>query len=441
MAAVCYDGNGYRRIVFVNREGARKSIRLGKVTDKQANAIRVKVEGLIGGIISGVVDDEVSRWLAAIPDALHEKLAAVGLVASRTGSRLEAWLDKYLDAKSGLKPESLRKLGQTKAKLLAFFDADPPIRAITPDQAADWRTWLTKQGMSEASVKTHCGNAKSFFNEAVERELIGRSPFRHLVSGNTSSKVTHYVTPEVIAKVIDAAPDHRWKLLFGLARYAGLRAPSETHLLTWANVDWTGKRLTVRSPKTERFEGHAARVVPIDPRLMKLLRAAHDELGPDGADRLVNIRGKGAMMRKVAAICATAGVKVWPRLWQTLRSSCEKEWADAGHPQYAVSRWIGHSILVSGKHYANAATDKAFEAAAAGGPAARIAAQQPSETPREASKPAGAANSENDATPADRKGLRQSAEDCQDVEKWSRGELNPRPEISDESPLHAYPSF
>ena len=33
-------------------------------------------------------------------------------------------------------------------------------------------------------------------------------------------------------------------------------------------------------------------------------------------------------------------------------------------PQYAVSKWIGHSIAVSGKHYANSVPDEVFDRAA-----------------------------------------------------------------------------
>jgi hypothetical protein len=36
------------------------------VTTKQATAFKVKVEALIGQTITGVVDDEVSRWLASL---------------------------------------------------------------------------------------------------------------------------------------------------------------------------------------------------------------------------------------------------------------------------------------------------------------------------------------------------------------------------------------
>ena len=32
-------------------------------------------------------------------------------------------------------------------------------------------------------------------------------------------------------------------------------------------------------------------------------------------------------------------------------------------PQYAVSRWMGHSLTVSGKHYANHVPDELFDLA------------------------------------------------------------------------------
>lgn len=128
-------------------------------------------------------------------------------------------------------------------------------------------------------------------------------------------------------------------------------------------MDFDRGRVTVRSPKTERYEGHERRVVPITPRLMELLQARFDGCR-EGEDRLVTINGKGALIRPVRRIWARAGVEPWQRLWQTLRSSCEKEWAMT-FPQYAVGKWIGHSITVSGKHYANAVPDELFARAAA----------------------------------------------------------------------------
>ncbi len=76
-----------------------------------------------------------------------------------------------------------------------------------------------------------------------------------------------------------------------------------------------------------------------------------------------------------------AGVEPWKRLWQTLRSSCEKQWAMT-LPQFAVSRWIGHSIEISGKHYTNAVPDELFDQAAGQTGAHHISTHECSRTER-----------------------------------------------------------
>lgn len=172
-----------------------------------------------------------------------------------------------------------------------------------------------------------------------------------------------YVTPEETEKLIAEAPDSEWRLLIGLARYAGLLTPSETHLLVWGDVDWDRSRLRVRSPKTERYQGHEVRLVPIVPRLLELLHERFDAV-PEGEEFLVKIKGAGGRRRKMVAIMEKAGVQAWADTWQTLRRSCEIQWAQV-HPQFAVSKWIGHSIVVSGWHYANAIPDELFARASA----------------------------------------------------------------------------
>ncbi len=207
----------------------------------------------------------------------------------------------------------------------------------------------------------HSGNVKTIFAEAERRRLVSESPFKHLKSGPTAGSNDRYVTPDETAEILDACPNAETRLIFGLAWLAGLRTPSETHILTWGEVDWNRARLNVRCVKTEHHRGHERREVPITPQLMELLQDRFDEVEP-GQERLVKIRG-GHLRRTFEAIIRRSGVAPWKGLWQTLRSSCEKEWAMT-FPQYAVSKWIGHSITVSGRHYANDVPDELFTKAA-----------------------------------------------------------------------------
>ena len=436
MASITTRKNGSRFITFHDAVGNPRHITLGQVAKRYAEAFKVRVEDLAAAALHGhSPSDDTSRWLSSLEDRLYVKLSAVGLVPERQSATIGTLVERYIaERKDDLKPESTRKLRQTETKLLAFFDKDKSLRKITAEDATAWRRSLKDLGLSEAAIRTHCGNVKTMLGEAERRKVIDANPFETLKSGPTPSKYTRYITPDEIQRVIDACPDAEWRLLFGLARYAGLRIPSESHRLTWADVDFERARLTVHSPKTERWEGHDQRVVPITPKLMALLRERFETM-PEGEMPLVTIGGKGAVIRRVRRIWAKASVEPWARLWQTLRSSCEKEWAMT-FPQFAVSRWIGHSITISGKHYANAVPDELFERAAK---TPATCAQRQAQ--RKASD--GAGNEQKLGNDADRAEARNSAANSQSgrdlrlvsaspgvSEEWSRGESNPRVEQS-----------
>ncbi len=368
MACIVKDPGNRKRVQFIAPNGDKRTVRLGKVEMRHAESVRVKIESIVSALSTRQpLDKPTAEWVGSIDDVLHGRMAAVGLVPPRRGRGLEAWLDDFMTSRADLKPESRRKLEQTKGKLIEFFGAGCGLHEITPERASQWREKLKKKGLSEAATKTHVGNAKTMFREAVTREVIEKSPLAHLKGGVTPTSNTRYVTPEEAEKLIAAAPDSEWRLLIGLARYAGLRTPSETHLLRWADVDWDRSRLRVRSPKTERYQGHEVRLVPIVARLLELLHERFDAV-PEGEEFLVKIKGAGGRRRKMVAIMEKAGVEAWADTWQTLRRSCEIQWAQI-YPQYAVSKWIGHSILVSGRHYANSIPDSLFDdAARRGGP-------------------------------------------------------------------------
>jgi len=413
---------------------------------RHADAIRIRVEELLAAQISGHAPSaDTSRWLRGIDDDLHARLAAVDLVTPRQTTTLGAWLDTLLaERRDELKPESLRKLSQTRAKLIGrpetpersavkgYFDPARPLRTITPAEAAAWRRWLKDLGLSEAAVRTHAGNAKTLLAPAVARKLIDENPFSALASGPTAAENRVFVTAETIDAMIAEAPSREWALLLGLARYGGLRVPSETHSLTWADVDWQRCRLTVRSPKTARYSGGAQRVIPIVPRLMALVMARFEECGPE--DRhLVTVRGQGRTMKAVRAMAARAGVDLWPKLWQALRASCETELA-ATYPHHVTARWLGHSTMVAARHYLTV-PDETYDRAAGlaprtsdgAEPAALIhALMKPSESARNDRKQkttAGGADGRNSA--AFRDFPDSSVSPCQQ-KTWRRGESNPR---------------
>ncbi|MEE9296465.1 MAG: integrase, partial [Phycisphaerae bacterium] len=65
MASITREPAGRRTIQFVGADKRRRSIRLGKASQRTAEAVKFRVEQLVTATITGhAMDDETARWLA-----------------------------------------------------------------------------------------------------------------------------------------------------------------------------------------------------------------------------------------------------------------------------------------------------------------------------------------------------------------------------------------
>lgn len=113
-------------------------------------------------------------------------------------------------------------------------------------------------------------------------------------------------------------------------------------------MDWKKNRLTVRSPKTERHEGKASRVIPLYPELRKELEEAFE---PENVHVIHQHRGDNINLRtQLLRIIDRAGLKPWPKLFHNLRATRQTELAQH-YPAHVVSEWMGNSIAIGAEHY------------------------------------------------------------------------------------------
>jgi len=255
-------------------------------------------------------------------------------------------------------------LRQSRQKLIAFFGPDKPLREIIETDAEQWRLYLVRLGLAEATIRKCCGNAKQFFRAAVKRRLVPADPFNELESSAKANKKREYfVGRQDAQKVIAACPDAQWRLIFALCRYGGVRCPSEILTLKWADVNWEQGRILIHSPKTEHHEGGESRMIPLFPELLPYLQQVFDEAEPGTEYVVTRYRQRNANLRtQLQRIISKAGLKPWPRLFQNLRSTRETELAES-FPLHVVTAWIGNSQLVARKHYLQV-TDEHFARAA-----------------------------------------------------------------------------
>jgi integrase len=371
MASIVKLGKGKsppRAIDFKNTTGKRDRLRLGIVSHDDAQEACRRVEKLLAAKrLNQSADGPTLEWVAGVSDEIHERLARFGLCRPRVEKNivptLQEWVAKFIEQrKPELKEGSIQRLQQTADKLLAYFGSEIRLDLLKPDGAADWRAAMQaelkplrkgekggveKRGprYSETTIRNATRDAKTIFNAAVDREIITRNPFAKLKSSVLASNRDRYVTPEESKLILEECHSIAWKVLFGLGRFAGLRTPSETHRLSWDDVDLHKRRLTVYASKTD-----ATRIVPITEDLHDILRDAYDA-APEGTVKVVSLGShRSNLHRGLEKIITRAGLAPWDDLFQTLRCCAETDFARK-YPQHEVSRWIGHSIRVSEKHY------------------------------------------------------------------------------------------
>ena len=354
MAALSSDAGGLKRIVFKRPDGSgRTTIRLGKVSLKAGQSFKTKVEAIVAAkTMRESVDHQTAQWVADLPDPLHAKIAKAGLVEPREVSddTLAGLIDRFVE-QADVTNATLAAYRQTTGSLLDFFGGALLVSKLTESDADEWRQSLVESKLAPATVAKRCHVAKNILSKAVRWGMIDRSPFKDLRTGSqTNPGRSVYVNRETIAKVLDACPDAYWRAIVGLARYAGLRTPSEPALLCWGDINWDLCRMTVHSPKTARHEGHGSRVVPIAPELGAILMDLFHE-ADDGEDRVLpGLQASANLRTTFLKIIARAGETPWPRLFHNLRASCATDWVER-FPNHVVAKWVGHTPMIAATHY------------------------------------------------------------------------------------------
>jgi integrase len=379
MATIINRPNGSKAVQFVDPQNVRRTVSLGEMTRNAASRIALHVGELLKSIRNGTLaDDDTEAWKASLPLKLRNRFAEAGLMPGKVPSMesfmpetLGQFLESYIEMRSDLKPASKTKLQQTKNKLLAFFGAERPLKTITAGDADAWRIKLA-ESLADNSLRRHCGLAKQFFTAAIRRELIQKNPFADLVCAvKRNTARYHFISVADSAAILEHCPNDEWRLLFALARYGGLRVPSEVMALRWSDIDWQRNRFTVHSPKTEHHEGKESRVVPIFPELRPYLNTAWDltesrqnEANQKPVEFVISKHRNSppVLRRQLERIIKAAGLKQWPKLWQNLRSTRETELCET-FPIHVACEWIGNSEAVAKQHYLQVTEDHMTRAA------------------------------------------------------------------------------
>ena len=389
MASIGKEAGGTKRILFYAPDGKRKTVRLGKCTQRQAEAVCLRVERLVTAKITGhSPDDETARWLAEIDDKLHSKLARAGLVDARKqgGESLRGFLTTYIDGRTDVSERTRNNLWQAGNYLIEFFGEDCKLDAISAGDADRWRVWLLER-VAENTARRHCGRGKQFFRAALRQKLLTENPFADMrdCGVRASDPERQYFLSEADSlKILKECPTLQWKLIFALARWQALRTPSEHLRLRWCDLDLENRTMVIHQPKLEVF-GKPTRRMRIFEPVLNLLIELQDIVQP-GLDCPLSApiihadKGDRVNWRQTfQKIVERAGVKPWPKLFQALRATRETELA-AVLPLHVVTAWCGNTPKVALGHYLMT-TDDHFEQASSLDVRLKRATEKPARNP------------------------------------------------------------
>ena len=357
----------------------RCNLTLGKISESEAKAFSINMDGLIqhrkhrGRLpISPVLD----AWIQTLSTRHRRQLSKIGLLSAgdfdlTVGEVIEKFLRDYWRrplAKSSkisftsamehrippfLKSKKLSEIEPEKASYRV--NAEPTFSESTEELFESAEAWQRKRYAPSTWSRAN-GRLREVGVWAVKRGICDYNPFSLANSpGEVNTDRNVYVSTDLVEDAIRNCLDMDTRLSFILGRYAGIRMPSEALTLEWSHVDFEKRQLKILDSKKKKF-----RTMPLFDRLYDELIVLQEE-----GDKFVfssRYRTRSTNFKLMKEAILRAGQTPWERIRQNLRTSCENDLLNAGFDERLVTRWVGHSVQISRKHYQHAKDEDYLDA-------------------------------------------------------------------------------
>ncbi|MCH2131875.1 MAG: site-specific integrase [Pirellulaceae bacterium] len=372
MASVETLPNGRRKVRFRDYRGNERALAVGKIPKRAAESAAKHIQGLVNAKIGGLPPEpDHMKWAADQKPRIVDYLAGLELIPPRVATEPEpepdpvpmlgAWFDQYINGRRKIADSTKTTWKRAKRLAVNHFGNDRPIDQITIADALEWFEKM-QDTHAENTARKMIGITRQVFRRAVKAELITNNPFNDdELPVTIGAKEKQYIELSVIADLVKVLPSTEWKAVVVLARVAGLRTPSEPSSLKWCDIDWENNRMAVQDLKRKKTKS-----IPLFPDVRKVLEDLLEVTG-GGEYVLRALREKsGNWGTPPEKMMTRAGIKPWPALFNSLRSSASID-VEREYGSTAENEWIGHSEHVSLKHYRRT-TETDYAAAVASSP-------------------------------------------------------------------------
>ncbi len=345
------------KIRYRDAHKKQRVIWLGDCSKKSAHDAYRHISELISAQINGGrPEDATQRWTAKLQGKLRKRLEKLELIAPvatvhEIPRTVIAYMRDYIKGRTDWKkPENY---SQAVDKLEQHLGRDLPLESLTKGDVERWHRWMIDTlKLSPNTAGQNVKRCRQMMRQAVDDRMIDKNPFAGVkIDLRSDSSKNRFIGATEAAAILDACPDQEWRTIFALARYGGLRCPSELLRLKWSDINWDRERFRVTAPKTARY-GKGERIVPLFPELREELDAQYElAMSRDGAEKYVINRYRcteSNLRTTFLKIVERAGVAAFPKPFMALRASRRTELERTGRfPNHVLNDWFGHSGAIA----------------------------------------------------------------------------------------------
>jgi site-specific recombinase XerD len=167
-------------------------------------------------------------------------------------------------------PKTQHDYVQRIKNFAAFLGRSPDTASF--EDVRRYQLHLTTSGVGVATLNQTLSTLRFFFRVTLKRhDIVEHTHFIH-----EPRKLPVVLSPEEVARLLDAAPGLKYKAALSVAYGAGLRA---TEVVSLKVSDIDSKRMIIR---VEQGKGRKDRYVMLSPHLLNLLRAWWKAARPQG---------------------------------------------------------------------------------------------------------------------------------------------------------------
>ena len=296
---------------------------------------------------------EICRKIESLPVRVRKSFERHGLVGGVSCWSVGDLLKSFYESKSHLKVKTQNTYKMFGNRLLEFFGEERRLDSIERLDCEGFKNQRFGK-FSPCTLSTGVRRCRAIFAFAVKSKWISENPFVGLVSRvDVNLDRQYYVDRETIYRVMEHCRDDHDRLLLALARFGGLRIPSEIRQLRYC--DFSDRVIHIhKDTKT------GARDVPFFGEIReifeRLTQAGLSKCNP--ADLVFG--DLGSFRKRILAVIRASGVKRWEKLFINLRSSCITDMSEQGYSEKMLDSMFGNSARIRSKHYVQFRKDREY---------------------------------------------------------------------------------